>query len=412
MMPALIDHLWQSSLVVGLAWVLTALLRRQGAHLRYWIWLAASIKFLVPFSLLVFIGEQIGAGIPGGPVAVLSNTAQMAAPLAAPASFMVSADNGGAGMLQSLVLLVWAIGFAALVLRWFLRWRELRAIVRSAVPSTLVAPIPVLNSPTLLEPGVFGIRSPVLLLPKAIAAQLEGPQLRAILEHEFCHVRRHDNLTTSLHMLVESLFWFHPFVWWIGARLIHERERACDEAVMRSGHEAEAYAQGILKVCRHYVASNLACVSGVSGADLQTRLEAIMKNETIAGVSRAKRLLLGSFAVALLAVPVFVGLTFSSGSQAQTPNAKAVSNPTVGKIQMLDGKRVRLKYQNADVRALLKALAEAARVNMLVSDKVGGTVTLDLAEMPWDQALSVVLNAMGLVKHEKDGIIFVEPASA
>ena len=138
-----------------------------------------------------------------------------------------------------------------------------------------------------------------------------------------------------------------------------------------------------------------------------------MKNETIAGVSRAKRLLLGSFAVALLAVPVFVGLTFSSGSQAQTPNAKAVSNPTtVGKIQMLDGKRVRLKYQDADVRALLKALAEAAQVNMLVSDKVGGTVTLDLAEMPWDQALSVVLNAMGLVKHEKDGIIFVEPASA
>ena len=48
---------------------------------------------------------------------------------------------------------------------------------------------------------------------------------------------------------------------------------------------------------------------------------------------------------------------------------------------------------------------------MLVSDKVEGTVTVHLAEMPWDQALNIVLNSQGLAKREKDRIILVEPAS-
>ena len=51
-------------------------------------------------------------------------------------------------------------------------------------------------------------------------------------------------------------------------------------------------------------------------------------------------------------------------------------------------------------------------MNMLVSDKVSGTVSLNLAEMPWEQALDVILGSQGLVKHEKGGIIFIEPAGA
>ena len=42
------------------------------------------------------------------------------------------------------------------------------------------------------------------------------------------NIRRRDNLTTAIHMGVEALFWFHPLLWWLGARLMEERERACD----------------------------------------------------------------------------------------------------------------------------------------------------------------------------------------
>jgi beta-lactamase regulating signal transducer with metallopeptidase domain len=104
----------------------------------------------------------------------------------------------------------------------------------------------VLSSASFFEPGVFGVFRPVLLLPDGIATELDAEELQAILAHELCHVRRRDNLATMMHMVVEAMFWFHPLVWWLGARLMEERERACDEEVLRSGSEPEAYAEGIL----------------------------------------------------------------------------------------------------------------------------------------------------------------------
>ena len=100
-------------------------------------------------------------------------------------------------------------------------------------------------------------------------------QLQAVLAHELCHVRRRDNLTAAVHMIVEALFWFHPLVWWISARLMEERERACDEGVLELGSEPQVYAESILKTCEFCV--NLrwpAC--RVTGADLKKRIVRIM----------------------------------------------------------------------------------------------------------------------------------------
>jgi beta-lactamase regulating signal transducer with metallopeptidase domain len=412
MLAAFLDHLWQSTLFVAVAWALAALLRKNSARVRYWIWLAASLKFLVPFSLIALAGSQIAEVVmdPRVQRPVSDALRQLVVPVVAPAVFITPAASNGINWALALFIGVWGLGFSALVVRRFVQWQEIKAVVRSAKTIEVGAPIPVLSARTMHEPGVVGILRPSLLLPESLAARLDSRQLQAILEHELCHVRRRDNLTTVLHMLVEAVFWFHPLVWWIGARLVHERERACDEAVLRSGHEPQSYAEGILEVCRHYVASKLICVSGVSGADLQTRLEAIMKNDDIVRLSRGKGLLLGAAAFAVVAGPVLVGLTFPARSAAETPQAltpaKNATTP-VGKIRLLEGKRVRLMYENADVRSLLQALAEAAQVNMLVSDQVGGSVSVDLAEMPWEQALAIILRSQGLVRGDKDGIIII-----
>jgi beta-lactamase regulating signal transducer with metallopeptidase domain len=66
-------------------------------------------------------------------------------------------------------------------------------------------------------------------------------------------------------MVVETIFWFHPLVWWIRARLIDEGERACDEEVLRLGNEAEVYAAGILEAWKLYLELPLASVSGATG---------------------------------------------------------------------------------------------------------------------------------------------------
>jgi bla regulator protein blaR1 len=57
--PALGNHLWQSTLFAGVAGSLTLLLRKNRARARYWLWLAASVKFLIPFSVLVAVGSHL-----------------------------------------------------------------------------------------------------------------------------------------------------------------------------------------------------------------------------------------------------------------------------------------------------------------------------------------------------------------
>ena len=64
MILAVLNHLWQSTLCLGVIAVLAVFMRRNGAHTRYWLWLAASVKFLVPFEVLVAVGQQIAPHAP------------------------------------------------------------------------------------------------------------------------------------------------------------------------------------------------------------------------------------------------------------------------------------------------------------------------------------------------------------
>ena len=54
----LLDHLWQSTLFAAAVWLAARALRANGARVRYWLWFAASVKFLIPLSLLVGAGER------------------------------------------------------------------------------------------------------------------------------------------------------------------------------------------------------------------------------------------------------------------------------------------------------------------------------------------------------------------
>jgi hypothetical protein len=180
----------------------------------------------------------------------------------------------------------------------------------------------------MLEPGVVGIRRPILLLPDRIAECLTPEQLDAVVVHELCHVQRRDNLTATVHMFVEAVFWFHPLVWWIGARLVAERERACDEAVLTRGLRPRDYADAILNVCKLYVESPLACVAGVTGSNLRRRVDDIMVRRTGIGLSLARKAALSLATIGALVLPVVVGaVTAPLRAQATPSEMPATDTP-------------------------------------------------------------------------------------
>jgi beta-lactamase regulating signal transducer with metallopeptidase domain len=295
MLPALFNHLWQSTLFAGAAGLLTLALRKNPARVRHWVWLAASCKFLIPLSVLIALGGHIqwrtAAEIARSNLSLVMD--EVSQPFTAPAiSLLLITAPADPSPLSAVLLVIWASGFLGFTCAWWIRWRRIWATVRAASPVHLELPIRAMSSPSLLEPGVFGVFRPVLLLPEGIFDHLTPAQLAAVIAHELCHVRRWDNLIAAIHMFVETLFWFHPLIWWIGKRMVEERERACDEEVLRLGSNPRVYAEGILNVCKLYAESPLACVSGVTGSNLKKRIEAIMNNHLAARLNFAKKWLL------------------------------------------------------------------------------------------------------------------------
>ncbi len=73
------------------------------------------------------------------------------------------------------------------------------------------------------------------------------------------------------------------------------------------------------------------------------------------------------------------------------------------------GDRITLNFQDVDVRAVLQILADVADVNMVISDSVSGTLALRLQQVPWDQALDIILENKGLGKRQIGNVVSVAP---
>ena len=330
---ALVNHLWQSSAVVGIAWLVAVALRKNQARVRYWVWFAASVNFLLPFSLLIAAGEWLRSLL-AVPAIHKPVVAAAILQIVQPFSQTEAIDAGTASIvghasswLPFVLLAIWVFGVLLVAARFARAWWSAHAAMRAAIPLALTADVPVLCTPAPMEPGIFGIFRPVLLLPEGILERLSAAQMRAIVAHEMCHVQRRDNLTFAVHQVVTALFWFHPAAWWMGARLIEERERACDEAVVRTADTAETYAEGILNVCRFYLESPAACVAGVTGADLKQRIVRIMTGQTARNLSTGRKALLAVFGAIALVAPVIAGLAWAGQQPAEQQATAAVPLP-------------------------------------------------------------------------------------
>jgi beta-lactamase regulating signal transducer with metallopeptidase domain len=327
MMAQLARHLLESTAFALVVALFPRSMRKSGASARYAVWLIAAAKFAVPAELFSAAGARLHALFLTRPLLVVTSPVLariVSAPVAAP-------STAGAGMGLSILLgALWLAGSATTLILWIRRLITLGEAVTPAGEMDQEAArrlgrqiglrrtVRLRYSSARTEPSVSGIWRPTITIPQGLRGQLTAAEFEAVLLHELAHAKREDNLSMAFVHTLTCLLWFHPLLWWIERQLLRERERACDELVVRHRSVSEDYVTGILKVCRFYISSGPATVCGVSGSELNKRLEAIMSLRSSDPKTRVPRFLLGALACWMTIVPLGGGLLSGSNLRIHT----------------------------------------------------------------------------------------------
>ncbi len=105
-----------------------------------------------------------------------------------------------------------------------------------------------IESNLIKVPMVIGYFKPVVIIPVEMLTQMPFNQIEAIIAHEIAHIRRNDYIFNVLQTVVETLFFFHPAVWYISNQIRKERENCCDDLALSVCEESLVYAKALVSI--------------------------------------------------------------------------------------------------------------------------------------------------------------------
>lgn len=258
----LIHALWQGFAVVLTVAVLLHLTRHSQAALRYKIGLGGLLtQVLASAGTFGWQYEPRSSVVHTAPMGHSSGEVPMALLASAPESWLVTTQAFLNGHLAQVVW-VWLIGVGIFGVRLVGGWLYVQRLRSTA---TLPVPVPLLNAAARIAqkmnlsvrlqltarvtgPLVVGVVKPVVLWPVGLLAGLSAADLEAILAHELAHVRRHDYLLNVLQSTIEVLYFFHPALWWLSARVREEREHCCDDLAVQVVGDGRVVARALARV--------------------------------------------------------------------------------------------------------------------------------------------------------------------
>lgn len=273
---SLVHFLWQGAAIAALLAAGMALCRT--ATTRYALAVAALVLMLAaPVITFAVLSHNSGTASSLAPAVSLSSVPNIFShPFAAASGSPATIDSTSPLRADALLWFVeiWFAGVIVLSLRTVggvmlierMRRRDAKPIearVRElclAVQQRLgiARAIRYCESTLLDAPAVIGWFRPAILLPITALTGLSDEQFQAVIAHELAHIRRFDNFVNLFQIVVETLLFYHPTVWWVSKRIRAERENCCDDAAISVCNDAVAYARALAQMAESRTAPALA----------------------------------------------------------------------------------------------------------------------------------------------------------
>lgn len=225
------------------------------------------------------------------------------------------------------IVVLWSLGVLMCSLRPLLGWHTLRRLRRVGVsPASddvlltmrrvserlgLCCTVRVLQSTLAQVPVVVGYMRPMILLPVSLVTSIPAAQLEAILAHELAHVQRHDFVVNLLQTVVETLFFYHPAVWWLSHQIRIEREHCCDDIVVRMLGNRVEYGRALLAI-EELRGRRTVLALGVADGSLLSRVRRIVGlHSEHTAISLAECLPAALLGIALIGISSVLSMTWN-----------------------------------------------------------------------------------------------------
>lgn len=276
---SLLHFVWQGTVVAGAYKLIDVALPRLRPHVQYVIGLAALLVMAV-----------VGC-------ATFAYEFQHSSQQDALATGLLIGRVGHQSMVMAMAPLLdagWLLGVAILSARMMTDLWKIQRLTALAypVPSTVAQSFSKLMERAGLKqsirirfhagisgPIVVGIFRSAIYLPVSAISALTPDQLDTVIAHELEHIRRADYIWNIVQTLIETLFFFHPAVWWIGGKLRVQRELCCDDAAVAVCSDPLVYATALLtleKRCKAALSLAMALGGQEKGLSLLERISRIL----------------------------------------------------------------------------------------------------------------------------------------
>lgn len=230
----------------------------------------------------------------------------------------------------------------------------------------IAKPITLLESYHIDSPILIGYFKPIILLPIGIINQLSIKELEAILAHEIAHFKRNDYLMNIIQLIIESIFYFHPAIWWISNRIRVERENCCDDIALSVCENQIIYAKSLynlLKLKTEKQPSLALALKGSKNQELLLRIKRILNHSQNRSSMLEKISVTGLLMAAgiLLSISANLPQKHITNSVDNQSNSDFVQDTTPKKIQKMieksiidDGeKKIEITKENDNIKELI-----------------------------------------------------------